>query len=124
MKLNDSIKRDYLSTASGDEKTTKMSISADVESHIVRVLTEHTYSDPLGSAIRECVSNAVDSVTEAGTNLPVIVRIQKNKSNLWELSVEDKGLGLDDASFKKYIMGIGESTKRNSNVLLGGLSIP
>lgn len=120
MKLNDSIKRDYLSTASGDEKTTKMSISADVESHIVRVLTEHTYSDPLGSAIRECVSNAVDSVTEAGTNLPVIVRIQKNKSNLWELSVEDKGLGLDDASFKKYIMGIGESTKRNSNVLLGG----
>lgn len=120
MKLNDSIKRDYLSTASGDEKTTKMSISADVESHIVRVLTEHTYSDPLGSAIRECVSNAVDSVTEAGTNLPVVVRIQNNKSNLWELSVEDKGLGLDDASFKRYIMGIGESTKRNSNVLLGG----
>jgi len=36
------------------------------------------------------------------------------------LVIEDKGLGLDDASFKKYIMGLGESTKRNSSTLLGG----
>lgn len=117
MKLENN-KRDFI--REGDEQTTKMSISADVESHIIKVLTEHSYDDPLGSSIRECVSNAVDSVMEAGTNEPVIVSIVKNKAGNNELVIEDKGLGLDDASFKKYIMGLGESTKRNNDKLLGG----
>jgi DNA topoisomerase VI subunit B len=115
----DNAKRDYLVDV--DEETTKMSISKDVESHIIKVLTEHSYDDPLGSSIREAVSNAVDSVAEAGTNMPVIVHIRMNEAGAKELVIEDKGLGLDDASFKKYIMGLGESTKRNSSTLLGGL---
>lgn len=111
-------KRDYVSDQ--QEETRKMSISADVESHIIRVLTEHSYDDPLGSSIREAVSNAVDSVTESQTGEPVIVSIKKNMSGKYELSIEDKGLGLDDVSFFKYIMGLGESTKRNNPLLLGG----
>ena len=114
----DNAKRDYLVDV--DEETTKMSISKDVESHIIKVLTEHSYDDPLGSSIREAVSNAVDSVTEAGTNTPVLVHIRMNEAGAKELVIEDKGLGLDDVSFKKYIMGLGESTKRNSSILLGG----
>lgn len=114
----ENVKNDYQS--SDYEETTKMSISKEVESHIVKVLTE-SYSDPLGSSIREAVSNAVDSVYEAGTNEPVIVSIKRNISNQYVLSIEDKGLGLDDVSFKKYIMGMGESTKRNNDSLLGGL---
>jgi anti-sigma regulatory factor (Ser/Thr protein kinase) len=117
--LLDNSKRDFIQD-NPQEETTKMSISADVESHIIRVLTEHSYDDPLGSSIREAVSNAVDSVTEAGTKMPVIVSIVKTKDKGYEFMVEDKGLGLDDVSFKKYIMGIGESTKRNSDILLGG----
>ena len=118
MKLENN-KRDFI--REGSEETTKMSISADVESHIIKVLTEHSYDDPLGSSIRECVSNAVDSVMEAGTGEPVIVSITMNKAGASELNIEDKGLGLDDVSFKKYIMGLGESTKRNNDQLLGGL---
>ena len=115
------VKRDFVNEGP-QEETTKMSISPDVESHIIRVLTDNSYDDPLGSSIREAVSNAVDSVTEAGTNQPVIVSIKKTTSQSYEFSVQDKGLGLDDVSFKKYIMGIGESTKRGSDVLLGGLT--
>ena len=113
---------DYLNEVS--EETTRMRISTDVEGHIIKVLTEHTYRDPLGSSIRETVSNALDSVTESGSKHPVIVSIITNKAGQKELIIEDKGLGLDDVTFKKYIMGMGESTKRNNNELLGGLSIP
>ena len=111
-------KRDFINDQK--EETTRMSISADVESHIIKVLTEHSYDDPLGSSIREAVSNAVDSVAEAGNNQPIIVAITKNRVGQYELSIEDRGLGLDDASFKKYIMGLGESTKRGNASLLGG----
>jgi hypothetical protein len=114
----DNNQRDYLSTR--EEDNTRMSISSDVESHIIKVLTEYSYDDPLGSSIREAVSNAIDSTTEAGTNEPVLVQITKNAANQNVLSITDKGLGLDDVSFKKYIMGIGESTKRNNDKLLGG----
>lgn len=113
-------KRDFINDK--QEETTRMSISADVESHIIKVLTEHSYDDPLGSSIREAVSNAIDSVAEAGNDNPVIVSITKNRVGQYELSIEDKGLGLDDVSFKKYIMGLGESTKRNNANLLGGLN--
>jgi len=117
MKLENN-KRDFITDS--NEETIKMSISSDVQGHIIKLVTEHTYTDPLGSALRECVSNAVDSVTEAGTKEPVLVKIEKNKASQNELSIQDFGLGLDDVNFKKYIMGIGESTKRNSDVLLGG----
>lgn len=117
--LLDNNKRDFI--REGNEDTTRMRINTDVESHIIKVLTEHSYDDPLGSSIREAVSNAVDSVTEAGNNQPVIVSIVQNKASQYVLSIEDKGLGLDDAGFKKYIMGLGESTKRNNANLLGGL---
>lgn len=103
----------------GGGQSTRMSISAEVESHIVKVLTE-SYSDALGSAIRECVSNAVDSHTEAGVTDPIIVSIKRDMSQRYVLSIEDVGLGLDEAGFNKYIMGLGESTKRQNANLLGG----
>jgi nitrate/nitrite-specific signal transduction histidine kinase len=112
-------KRDYI--VDSQEQTTKMSISADVESHIIKLVTENSYDDALGSALREAVSNAIDSHTEAGVDHPIIVSIKKNRAGQNELNIEDRGLGLDDVSFNKYIMGIGESSKRNSATLLGGL---
>lgn len=112
-------KRDYI--VENQEETTKMSISADVESHIIKLVTENSYDDPLGSSIRECVSNCLDSHTEAGVDEPIIVSIKKNVVGQNELTIQDFGLGLDDVSFNKYIMGIGESSKRTSATLLGGL---
>jgi anti-sigma regulatory factor (Ser/Thr protein kinase) len=120
MQLENS-KRDFL--ADGTEDTVRMTISKDVESHIIRVLTEDSYDDPLGSSIREAISNAVDSVKEAGTGEPVIVSIKHNVQRQLELTIEDKGLGLDDVSFNKYIMGIGESSKRDNADLLGGYGV-
>lgn len=99
----------------------KMHISREAENHLIRMATEWSYKSPLESGIRECVSNAIDSHLEAENDLPVIVSLKK-EDNRWVLEIKDEGLGLDDVSFKRYIMGIGESTKRNSPKLLGGLT--
>ncbi len=111
--------RDVLSTEEGVE-TTKMGISKDVTAHILKVLTEYSYKSPKESAIREAVSNSIDSHTEAGVTDPVIVRLFKNDNHQWEFQAIDKGLGLDDVGFKKYIMGMGESSKRDNPNIIGG----
>lgn len=99
----------------------KMNISDDIQSHIIKIVTEYAYNDPLGSIIREGVSNCVDSHTEANQNSPVMVRLLEDNIGNLNLELEDVGLGLDEESFNKYIMGIGQSTKNNNPNLLGGL---
>lgn len=103
-------------------ETQKMHISREAESHLIRMATEWSYKQPLESGLREAVSNAVDSHIEAGNTDPVIVKLEKNKVGAWVLQIIDEGLGLDDKSFHKYIMGVGESTKRSNPKLLGGLN--
>jgi hypothetical protein len=112
------VKRDIIQT--GDEDTIKMTINQEVMSHAVKILTEYSYEKPLESLIREQISNSLDSIQEASTKNPAILRLFKNDSNQWELNFIDDGLGLDREEFEKYIMGIGNSTKRNNPLLKGG----
>lgn len=107
------VKREGVATSS------KMNISAEVESHIIDVVTKYSYSDPIGSVVRELTSNAIDSHMESGQKDPVIVTLKREEGR-WIFSVQDFGLGLNAQEFDRYIMGIGESTKRNNPNLLGG----
>ena len=59
----------------------------------------------------------------ANQELPVIVRIKKEDNGVDSFEVEDRGLGLDNIEFDKYIMGIGESTKQLISNVLGGFGI-
>lgn len=116
------IQQNYRETETiGEEmETSKMHVSREAENHLIRMATEWSYKSPLESGLREAVSNAIDSHLEAGNDSPIIVRLGKNKTNNWVLEIIDEGLGLDNVGFDKYIMGIGESTKRNNPKLLGG----
>jgi hypothetical protein len=99
--------------------TTEMNISLnrEVQDHLIKVLTETGYKRPIESTVRETFCNGWDSHKAAGKeNVPVIVRLTRQY-----FEIEDKGLGLDEASFDKYIMGIGESTKRQSADLIGAM---
>lgn len=100
----------------------KMHINTEGQEHLVRLLTR-AYSDKIGSTIRESVANAKDSHIMANQTLPVIVRIKKEENGEFSLEIEDRGLGLDDKEFHKYIMGIGESTKQLISNVLGGYGI-
>lgn len=106
----------------GVESKGKMFINSENTDYLVRILTE-TYADPIGSLIREAVANAKDSHTMANNNDPIVVMIKEEVNNSFSFIVKDEGLGLDEVSFAKYIMGIGESSKRNLANVIGGFGL-
>ena len=105
----------------GIEETTKMSISLDKENedHIIRVLTEN-YKYPIESLVRENYCNHWDSMLAVGKeNEPIPVKLYRHNGQ-WLFETSDTGLGLNEEDFYKYYMGIGNSSKRNSNKFIGG----
>ena len=106
----------------GVVKEFKTSIDPKNLEFITTLLSSNLYSDPEQSFIREIVSNAWDSHVEAGTtDIPVIIKFNKNSYNNWEISIRDFGTGLSLERFKEVYCNIGSSTKRESNEFIGGL---
>jgi HSP90 family molecular chaperone len=96
-----------------------MSLDLDSAQVLMQMLSKNLYSDAIGSTIRECASNALDSHRRAGVTDPIIVSLISNTENNYEFSVEDFGTGLDADDVKNIISKYGKSTKRNSNTELG-----
>jgi hypothetical protein len=99
-------------------------MSLDMESAqvLMQMLSKNLYSDAIGSTIRECASNALDSHRRAGVTDPIIVSFQVVNGN-HEFSVEDFGIGLDADDVKNIISKYGKSTKRNSTTELGMMGL-
>jgi len=105
----------------GIEDSFNMSInkSNEVEAHIIKILTED-YSDPIGSFIRETISNHYDSHVENLTpDKPIYIKIDRMETGKILFESSDEGLGLSLEEFDKYYMGIGESSKRGKENLIG-----
>ena len=100
-----------------------MSLDLDSAQVLMQMLSKNLYSDSIGSTIRECASNALDSHRRAGTTDPIIVSYGINKDSNWEFSVEDFGTGLDAEDVKNIISKYGKSTKRNSTTELGMMGL-
>jgi hypothetical protein len=100
-----------------------MSLDLDSAQVLMQMLSKNLYSDAIGSTIRECASNALDSHRRVGTTDPIIVSFRANKDNNYEFSVEDFGTGLDAEDVKNIISKYGKSTKRNSNTELGMMGL-
>lgn len=100
-----------------------MSLDLDSAQILMQMLSKNLYSDAVGSTIRECASNALDSHRRAGTTDPIIVSFKRNKDNNFEFSVEDFGIGLDADDVKNIISKYGKSTKRNSSTELGMMGL-
>ena len=100
-----------------------MSLDLDSAQVLMQMLSKNLYSDDIGSTVRECASNALDSHRRAGTDKPIIVSLRANKDNNFEFSVEDFGTGLDADDVKNIISKYGKSTKRNSATELGMMGL-
>jgi HSP90 family molecular chaperone len=100
-----------------------MSLDLDSAQVLMQMLSKNLYSDPIGSTIRECASNALDSHRRAGTDKPIVVSLGKNDESNYEFSVEDFGIGLDAEDVKNIISKYGKSTKRNSTTELGMMGL-
>lgn len=96
---------------------TKFGLNLKDPSIFVQMLL-NLYSDPIGSSVREYVSNAYDANKDSGTDLPVVVGIEGNK-----FFIQDYGKGLSPDFMNSNEQGyctIGYSTKRDSDEMIGG----
>ena len=101
-----------------------MSLDLDSAQVLMQMLSKNLYSDDIGSTVRECASNALDSHRRAGTTDPIIVSFGVNKDNqTFEFTVEDFGIGLDADDVKNIISKYGKSTKRDSANELGMMGL-
>lgn len=100
-----------------------MSLDLDSAQILMQMLSKNLYSDPIGSTIRECASNALDSHRRAGVEEPIVVSFERNDQNNFEFSVEDFGIGLDADDVKNIISKYGKSTKRDSATELGMMGL-
>ena len=105
------------------QETVKMSLDLDSAQVLMQMLSKNLYSDSIGSTIRECASNALDSHRRAGVDKPIVVGFKKNKEDNYEFTVEDFGIGLDADDVRNIISKYGKSTKRNSNTELGMMGL-
>ena len=100
-----------------------MSLDLDSAQVLMQMLSKNLYSDSIGSTIRECASNALDSHRRAGVDDPVIVSLKASSYQNYEFCVEDFGIGLDADDVKNIISKYGKSTKRDSNTELGMMGL-
>ena len=100
-----------------------MSLDLDSAQILMQMLSKNLYSDDIGSAIRECASNALDSHRRAGVDTPIIVSFKPSAASNYEFCVEDFGIGLDADDVKNIISKYGKSTKRDSNTELGMMGL-
>ena len=106
------------------QETVKMSLDLDSAQVLMQMLSKNLYSDSIGSTIRECASNALDSHRRAGCDKPIIVSFKRNnQADTYEFAVEDFGIGLDADDVRNIISKYGKSTKRNSNTELGMMGL-
>lgn len=98
-----------------------ISASREVQDHLISLLTDRGYRNKRESTARETFCNAWDSHVAAGCpDKPIPVRLYRENGK-WVFSVEDQGIGLSEEDFDRYIMNIGESTKRQSNDFIGAM---
>jgi hypothetical protein len=106
------------------QETVKMSLDLDSAQVLMQMLSKNLYSDSIGSTIRECASNALDSHRRAESDKPIIVSFKRNKqADTFEFAVEDFGIGLDADDVRNIISKYGKSTKRDSNTELGMMGL-
>ena len=100
-----------------------MSLDLDSAQVLMQMLSKNLYSDAIGSTIRECASNALDSHRRAKVDKPIIVSFGINNESNYEFSVEDFGVGLDHMDVTNIISKYGKSTKRDSTTELGMMGL-
>jgi hypothetical protein len=110
-------------TAGDGKSSIAMSLDLDSAQVLMEMLSKNLYSDPIGSTIRECASNALDSHRRVGQTLPIIVAFGRNREDNYEFSVEDFGSGLDDKDVENIISKYGKSTKRTEKDSLGMMGL-
>ena len=120
MIINKTSEVEILQTGNGEDSI-DMTLDMSSAHILMNMLSKNLYSDGIGSAIRETVSNSLDSHRRAKCNKSIIVSLLLNSENEYEFSSEDFGTGLDADDVKNIISKYGMSTKRLEANSLGAM---
>ena len=113
----------HVLTEGQTQESIGMSLDLDSAQILMQMLSKNLYSDDIGSAIRDCASNALDSHRRAGVDTPIVVSLKSSDAYNYEFCVEDFGIGLDADDVRNIISKYGKSTKRNSATELGMMGL-
>ena len=105
-------------TGTGSENTFKIKTTAKAFS----ILSSGIYSDPITAVIRELSCNAYDAHVDAGKKDEPFELHLPNALEPW-FSVKDNGVGLSDEDVRSLYTTYFESTKTNSNDVIGALGL-
>ena len=101
-----------------------MRLSENASSMVFQLFTKNVYSNPIGTVVREIVSNCFDSHTEAKVNAPVLVKKWRDpQDNTLYISFIDYGVGMSPDRVENIYGVYFESTKRVDNTQIGGFGI-
>lgn len=113
---------EVLSTTESAPKA--MSVSADASKMFFRMYIKNTYSNPIGSVVREITSNCFDSHIEAKVNQPIIIRKGEDANTKMQyISFIDFGMGLSPQRMDDVYTVLMTSTKRDTNDQIGGFGL-
>lgn len=117
--------QDYEEDVGGDIDTIKVSIDTENIGMLYEMLSKSIYSNPIGSIVRELVSNCFDSHIEEAEKrgiekleMPVVVKGFQEEQDYY-IGFEDFGIGLSPERFRGIYLKYMSSTKRASNSQLG-----
>ena len=102
------------------QKSHKAKIDKSAANLVMDMLSK-IYAEPLTAAIREYVSNGIDSHTKALQTKAVDVRLPTRVNPV--LRVTDYGAGLDYFDILTVYANFGTSDKRESDAFIGGFGI-
>lgn len=100
----------------------KAKISEENLPFIIDLITRQQYRDPIGSIVREITSNCFDAQVEEESQSPVIIKFADDDLGNF-ISFRDYGCGLNIDRIQNVYLNYGESTKRNTNKLIGGFGL-
>ena len=100
------------------DSTVNMVIDSSNNKKLMAILSQNLYQDPIGSIVREYVSNALDAQREAGTDTPIKVQLKKENGN-FVFKVIDNGVGLSPERIENVFCKYLSSTKEGAANQLG-----
>ena len=106
----------------GTFKEITSSIRAEDLGMALDAVSKNLYSNPIGSFVRELVSNGVDANRVNNSAELVKVNIYK-EGNTWYFQVKDEGKGMTPEHFTNVYMRWFNSDKRDNNEDIGGWGI-
>jgi hypothetical protein len=105
-----------------DVNAKEAGISSKDLASALSTLSERLYQDPISAILREITSNAVDANKDNNATKNVEVMVTSAEDDYF-LTVKDYGKGMSESFMWDNYLQYFDSTKRNSNEMIGGFGI-